>query len=146
MRTKLKNLNDKAQDFGTSAAQIISHFVGTWKFVGLYVCTVLLWLTLHMSGVLNFDDPTFHKFDLVLKFFGSIQATIILMSSSKQSAIDRKRNIHGLELDQKTLQISHDSNKKIMKMLHQIEQLENIIDELITEREKKNEEEDGHRE
>jgi uncharacterized membrane protein len=88
-----------------------------------------------MLGFLYIDSADFTKMNLFLNFFAGMQASIVLMSSNRQSRIDRTEAKHSYKIDEQSLQIMQDSQKKIMKMMHQIEMLEDIIDELIEEKE-----------
>jgi len=96
----------------------ISSFVGTWTFVFLYTLSMGIWIGLHLLGILHIDGPDFIKWNLWLSYFAGTQASIVLMSSERQSELDRK---------------------KMRNLLQQVDMLEEILNEFLTEEEQKKE-------
>jgi uncharacterized membrane protein len=134
----IRGLIDKKKlaNFGVTVADKVATFVGTWTFVFLYTLAMLLWITLHQTGVLHIDSPDFIKWNLWLSYFAGTQASIVLMSSARQSALDRRRQEISLDYDEKNLEINKVNNTRILHLMRQIELLEEIIDELIEEKNK----------
>jgi len=130
----LKKLFGYASDFGLEVADKVSSFVGTWTFVFIYTATMLVWIALHKFGYLHVDGPDFIKWNLWLSYFAGTQASIVLMSSARQTAIDRKRDRQSMELDYATLEQSRKSNERILVLIKQISELEDIIDDLTKDK------------
>ena len=109
---------DKWDQLGSKVADIVSRFVGSWKFVFLYTASLVLWIALHKAGILKIDGPDFVKWNLWLSYFAGTQASIVLMSSERQSRLDRKR---------------------LQKLMNQVEMLDEVLEDFIEEQESKNE-------
>jgi uncharacterized membrane protein len=132
-KVKLKNLYVKVSNFSSISADWFSKFVGSWTFVFIYTFIMFAWVGLHQLGILSIDSD-FAKWSLWIGYFSGIQASIVLMSSERQASIDRKKADQAFKLDKQTLQVATTSNDKIVKLVHQIEELEDIIDTLIEEK------------
>lgn len=99
------------------ASDMISKFVGTWTFIFVYTASMILWITLHLLGILHIDSQDFIKWNLWLSYFAGTQASIVMMSSDRQAESDRK---------------------KIREISENIDLLEEILNDFIDEEEAKN--------
>jgi len=135
-RDRLKLFRQKSAAFGVDVSDKVSAFVGTWTFVFIYTLTMIVWICLHEYGVLHIDSPDFIKWNLWLSYFAGTQASIVLMSSARQAAGDRRRQEMSLEMDERNLELNKLNNTRIIHLMRQIELLEEIIDELIEEKNK----------
>lgn len=131
---QLKKIRAKMSSFGIDVADKVSAFVGTWRFVFIYTGTMILWFVLHNAGILHIDNADFVKFNLFLNYFAGTQASIVLMSSARQAALDRRRQERSLEYDERNLEINKVNNERILHLMRQIALLEDIIDDLIQEK------------
>jgi uncharacterized membrane protein len=132
-RDWLKKTNRKMSVVGVEISDKVANFVGTWTFVFIYTAAMVLWISLHLTGVLHIDSLDFIKWNLWLSYFAGTQASIVLMSSARQANIDRRRQELSLKMDEKNLELNQTNNKRISHLMRQIELLESIIDELIEE-------------
>jgi len=75
------------------AADLIATFGGSWKFIGLSLLMLVIWMGVNVwfltSGA--FDPYPFVFLNLVLAMITSLQAPIIMMSQNRQSQKDRLR-------------------------------------------------------
>ena len=122
--------------YGVEVADKVANFVGTWTFIFIYTLAMALWVALHRYGYLHVDSSDFMKWNLWLSYFAGTQASIVLMSSARQSALDRRRQEQSLQYDERNLEINKVNNTRILHLMRQIELLEEIIDELIEEKNK----------
>ncbi|MBL0720896.1 DUF1003 domain-containing protein [Piscinibacter sp. Jin2] len=80
-------------DRGARAADALTAFGGSWRFVGLFTATVLAWLLLNVLLLARlgsaFDPYPFILLNLVLSTMAAIQAPILLMSQNRQAEKDR---------------------------------------------------------
>lgn len=82
--------------FGSKISDTVTKWVGTWTFVVLYSVSMLIWIILHLTGILNIDGPDFIKWNLWLSYFAGIQASIVLMSTERQARKDREKQEEAL--------------------------------------------------
>ncbi len=75
------------------AADIIATFGGSWKFIGISVSILLIWMGVNTWLLLSsaFDPYPFVFLNLVLGIVTSLQAPIIMMSQNRQAQKDRLR-------------------------------------------------------
>lgn len=126
----------RMQHIGASISDWVANAVGTWRFVFAYTGSMLLWISLHRTGVLHIDSEDFIKFNLWLSYFAGTQASIVLMSTTRQSHIDRQKHDLAYEIDRESLLLAREHQLKIAGLMHQINELEDVIEQLLTERER----------
>ncbi len=75
------------------AADVIARFGGSWKFIGLSLLMLLIWMGANAwyLSTRTFDPYPFVFLNLVLAMITSLQAPIIMMSQNRQSQKDRLR-------------------------------------------------------
>jgi uncharacterized membrane protein len=89
-----KNINiefDRQLTVGERIADRLTTFAGSWKFISIFIITVLIWMVVNsIVFVLKpFDPYPFILLNLVLSCLAAIQAPIILMSQNRQESRDR---------------------------------------------------------
>ncbi len=76
--------------FGDRAADRISSFAGSWKFILGFMGLMACWIALNVSlGPNAFDTFPFILLNLALSTLAALQAPVILMSQNRQSKKDR---------------------------------------------------------
>jgi len=75
------------------AADLIASFGGSWKFIGLSLLMLLVWMGANawFLSTRTFDPYPFVFLNLVLGIITSLQAPIIMMSQNRQAQKDRLR-------------------------------------------------------
>ena len=75
------------------AADLIASFGGSWKFIGLSIVLLVIWIGTNVLFLSRhaFDPYPFVFLNLVLAVVTSLQAPIIMMSQNRQSQKDRLR-------------------------------------------------------
>jgi CRP/FNR family cyclic AMP-dependent transcriptional regulator len=75
------------------AADLIATFGGSWKFIGISLVLLVIWIAANVWMLRNraFDPYPFVFLNLVLAMITSLQAPIIMMSQNRQSQKDRLR-------------------------------------------------------
>ena len=119
---------------GVITADRFSNFVGSWWFIALYSGIMLGWVALHTLGCLHIDTPEFTKLNLLLTYFAGTQASIILMSQTRQSYLDRKRQETNLEITKKLLQLFEVNSKRMMQLMENIDVLEQLVDDAMEDK------------
>jgi CRP/FNR family cyclic AMP-dependent transcriptional regulator len=91
-----KNINvemDEQMSFGDKLADRVADFVGSWKFLIIFMIGVLAWCALNVIELifLPFDPYPFVFLNLVLAVVASLQAPLIMMSQNRAQIKDRLR-------------------------------------------------------
>lgn len=94
-----------------------------------------MWL--HLQGYLHIDSEDFMKWNLWLSYFAGTQASLVLMSSSRQAHLDRQREEANNLIDKKTLE-------KVQQLAKHIELIEGVLEEFVEEQ-REDEGEDSER-
>lgn len=124
------------ENLGANIADKVTGAVGTWRFVFIYTVSMIIWIWLHLIEVLHIDSSEFIRFNLWLSYFAGIQASIVLMSTNRQVDLDRRRHDDAFEIDRESYFLAKDHHQKIVSLLHQVAELEQVIEELLLEKEK----------
>ena len=93
-RLQIKNVNDLIEErmtFGQKVADMVAHFGGSWPFIILFFCFLLLWAGVNTALVLKEPpDPYPYIFlNLLLSCLAALQAPVIMMSQNRQAIKDR---------------------------------------------------------
>jgi uncharacterized membrane protein len=77
--------------FGQRLADGVAATVGSWRFIIVQSCLLLLWIVLNVVGWIQAWDPyPFILLNLALSFQAAYTAPILMMSQNRQSEIDRQ--------------------------------------------------------
>lgn len=75
-----ETLGDKAADWATSK-------IGSWGFIAIQSCILVVWIVFNITAWLNKWDPyPFIFLNLVVSLFASYTAPVIMMSQNRQDA------------------------------------------------------------
>lgn len=104
----------------------IAKLLGTWYFVGILSTVTTFWILWNVHAPKNkkFDPYPFVALNLCYSFLAGYTAPILLMSSTRQGELDRKRMIENLELERQ-------DNKHLHAMMHRIISLEQDIEDAM---------------
>ena len=90
-----RNVNEEEKarrTFSDRAADRIAAFGGSWKFIGLSMGLVIVWILFNSYVLLTgWDVYPYNLLDLVFGLIAGIQAPIIMMSQNRQGDKDRLR-------------------------------------------------------
>ena len=91
-----RNVNEEEASRLTLAdrmADLIAEFGGSWKFIGVSMGFMLLWVAINslMLGAHTFDPFPYVLLNLVLAVITGMQAPLIMMSQNRQGNKDRLR-------------------------------------------------------
>lgn len=93
----LNNLNHpdiEKLSAGQRTADSVAKFGGSWKFIIIFCCIMLVWICINIFTPLRnrFDPYPFILLNLALSCLAALQAPIIMMSQNRQEEKDRRRN------------------------------------------------------
>lgn len=82
---------EKPSSFGERWADRIADFGGSWKFIGIFVSVMVIWMVTNVVFLRGkgFDPYPFILLNLVLSCLAALQAPIIMMSQNRQEDKDR---------------------------------------------------------
>ncbi|MCX6607892.1 MAG: DUF1003 domain-containing protein [Acidobacteria bacterium] len=87
--------------FGERVADQVASFGGSWKFLGLFLGSMGIWIAINVVEMVPFDPYPFILLNLVLSCVAAIQAPVIMMSQNRQSSRDRLDARHDYEINLK---------------------------------------------
>lgn len=112
--------------FSQRASDVLTKFVGSWKFIFLFLFFLLIWISFNVYFLIEFElgsvfDPyPFVFLNLVLAMITSIQAPIILMSQNRQTERERIRAEYDYAINRKT-------EKEVREMKTDIEEIKQLL-------------------
>ncbi len=90
-----RNVNEeqaKRMTLADRAADLLAEFGGSWKFIGVSLFLIVLWIGLNSYLLFRgFDPRPYAMLNLVLAVIAGLQAPIIMMSQNRQGSKDRLR-------------------------------------------------------
>ena len=94
---------DSTLTFGQRLSDRIASFGGSWKFIIIFFCILILWTSVNtlILAFKPFDPYPFILLNLILSCLAAIQAPIIMMSQNRQEAKDRLRASHDYQINLK---------------------------------------------
>jgi uncharacterized membrane protein len=94
---------DSTLTFGQRLSDKIASFGGSWKFIIIFFCILVLWISVNslILAFKPFDPYPFILLNLILSCLAAIQAPIIMMSQNRQEAKDRLRASHDYQVNLK---------------------------------------------
>ena len=137
-----KNINTEFEQkltFGERLADKISDFGGSWNFIVIFGCVLLLWVAVNSMILIwrPFDPYPFIFLNLVLSCLAAVQAPVILMSQNRQESRDRLRSEHDYLINLKAeLEIRHLHEKidhLLMNQWQRLLEIQQIQMELMEE-------------
>jgi uncharacterized membrane protein len=85
---------------GDRIADLVTEIVGSWRFIIIQSCLLMLWIFLNaIAWVRHWDPYPFILLNLALSFQAAYATPFILMSQNRQSEIDRDRAQQDLDCD-----------------------------------------------
>jgi CRP/FNR family transcriptional regulator, cyclic AMP receptor protein len=90
-----RNANEEERARATladRAADLIAEFGGSWKFIGVSLAIIVVWIILNSFVLVGgFDPKPYQMLNLALAIIAGLQAPIIMMSQNRQGEKDRLR-------------------------------------------------------
>lgn len=112
-------MNQTKLSIGHRTSDFCAKIVRSWSFVMVQMAFIAVWIIINQARLFNFDPAPFDLLRLVLTIESSFIGSILLMSQSRQSTIDRKMSFNDYiinwaakkELDQMLPLIKADHSK-----------------------------------
>lgn len=130
----------------TRMADGIAQFVGSWKFIMIFVSCLICWIILNAIMNTKAIDPyPFILLNLILSCVAAIQAPVIMMSQNRQEEKDRSRSLNDYKTNLKAEIILEDMHLKMDQILTNQQELLQRLSTVEKRQETKDEStENGH--
>jgi uncharacterized membrane protein len=94
---------DSVLSFGERLSDKMAAFGGSWMFLIIFACIMLVWILANSIMLLfkPFDPFPFILLNLILSCLAAVQAPVIMMSQNRQEAKDRLRASHDYQINLK---------------------------------------------
>ena len=115
-----RNINTLHKDrlsLGGKMADKLAKFVGSWRFVLIFIGLMVLWIAFNAAFPWPFDAYPFILLNLMLSCVAAIQAPIIMMSQNRQEEKDRLRSQNDYKVNVKSEVIVEDLHKKLDQLI-----------------------------
>ena len=133
----VRNVNQVFEDQRSPGDRIADRFasvMGSWSFIIIQSCLLVIWVTLNITAwVLHWDPYPFILLNLAPSFQAAYAAPIIMMSQNRQATKDRIEAHLDYEVNQKAeeevrviLQHLEAQNDAILEILRRLEHLETV--------------------
>lgn len=131
------HIRRKGLTTGDRVADSIATIVGSWPFIIIQSCILMLWLATNIFGwVYRWDPYPFILLNLMLSFQAAYTAPIIMMAQNRQTDIDRKKARKDYDVNLKAeLEIELLHQKIDLLREQEIKNLIKLVEELIQEKE-----------
>jgi CRP/FNR family cyclic AMP-dependent transcriptional regulator len=87
-----RNINEEVEEqstFGQRVADRVAAFGGSWPFIFLFGAIMVVWMSLNIFRMANYDPYPFILLNLCLSTIAALQAPIIMMSQNRQASKDK---------------------------------------------------------
>lgn len=107
-----KHLGDiprEERSFGQRAADTLTSFVGSWKFIFILLLYIFTWISLNITAYIQQWDPwPFIILNLTLSCLAALHAPVILMSQKRTEERNNKRVEYDYFIDRKSIRMIED--------------------------------------
>jgi uncharacterized membrane protein len=121
---------EKLPSFGERMADKIAEFGGSWKFIGIFVGFMAVWITANAWFLKNrnIDPYPFILLNLMLSCLAALQAPIIMMSQNRQEDKDRAHAEYDFRVNLKAEAEIRNLHEKLDHLLtHQHENMNELF-------------------
>jgi uncharacterized membrane protein len=95
-------LQEERLTLGERMADSLANIAGSWRFIGVFLGVLALWIILNLVAALHHWDPyPFILLNLVLSCVAALQAPVIMMSQNRLESRDRLRAENDFEVNVK---------------------------------------------
>jgi uncharacterized membrane protein len=116
--------------FGARVADLVTDFLGSWKFLGIQTVIVIVWIVGNIILLFNFDPFPFILLNLAFSTQAAYAAPLILLAGNRQELKDRMTLEHAAE----EADIEERQNRELLEgnrqILEKVERLERRILEM----------------
>lgn len=120
--SSLSCLPKETKTFGQKAADALTGFCGSWRFIISVLIYIAIWVTLNLiAWNYRWDPWPFIILNLTLSCLAALQAPVILMSQNRRNERDHLNQRYDYLIDRK-------AEREIQKILKKLEVIEKKLD------------------
>ena len=111
--------------FGARIADVITGFMGSWRFIVLQTVVVLVWITGNIVLLLHFDPYPFILLNLAFSTQAAYAAPLILLAGNRSAVRDRLTLEHAAEeadVEEKQNEELLTGNRQILEHVEKLEE------------------------
>jgi uncharacterized membrane protein len=115
---------------GERAAEVVSHFIGSWKFVMLQTVLVSFWILINIgfiTGIVPFDPYPFILLNLAFSTQAAYAAPLILIASNRTAERDRLTLEHVAEDEAADTEHLRELRRRNDEVIERLERLESLL-------------------
>jgi len=117
----------KLKTIGVWLADKIASGIGSWAFVIIQSIILLTWIVMNVTHVASFDPYPFILLNLFLSFEAAYATPLLLMSSNRSTARDRKYLMQVLDHDSKMQADVNLITTKLEQISKDIQELKSLL-------------------
>lgn len=129
-----RNANEEEKARATladRAADLIAEFGGSWKFIGVSIALIIVWIIFNTFILIRgFDPAPYQMLNLVLAVIAGMQAPIIMMSQNRAAEKDRLAAEQDFKVNLKSELMLEELMRKSQGREAQISQLVELVKDL----------------
>jgi uncharacterized membrane protein len=123
-RAQIRNVNAVAAEqmtLGDRVADGVATTMGSWRFIIIQSCILLVWITLNVFGwIVRWDPYPFILLNLALSFEAAYAAPIIMMSQNRQADKDRL-------MAEEDFRVNHVAEDEIRAIITHLERQDQVM-------------------
>jgi uncharacterized membrane protein len=127
----VKEINSERATFAEKAADFLSDWMGSWKFINLTLLVFACWFGINIFTPFKFDPVPFLILNLSIGVISTLQTPVIMLG---QKSIDRKNQIKQ-EIHFNKIE---DLEQKNELMSRKLDEINKKLDSLVNQNEEKN--------
>jgi len=115
---------------GARAAEVVSRFIGSWKFVMLQTVLVSVWVLINIgfiTGIVPFDPYPFILLNLAFSTQAAYAAPLILIASNRTAERDRLTLEHMAEDEAADTGHLRELRRRNEEILERLERMESLL-------------------
>jgi len=115
---------------GARAAEVVSRFIGSWKFVMLQTVLVSTWILINIgfiTGIVPFDPYPFILLNLAFSTQAAYAAPLILIASNRTAERDRLTLEHMAEDEAADTGHLRELRRRNEEILERLERMESLL-------------------
>ncbi len=124
----INNVHRERLSLGDRMADKLAKYVGSWRFVLLFVGIMGVWILFNALAPWPFDAFPFILLNLMLSCVAAIQAPVIMMSQNRQEEKDRLRAQNDYKVNVKSELIIADLHEKLDQLIENQKKLLEKLD------------------
>lgn len=118
------------RDFGQRAADRVTGFMGSWRFIGVQSAFILVWITLNVTAIVAHWDPyPWILLNLLFSVQAAYASPLILLAQNRQVEHDRDAAEHDFDVNREALTLLHQMYTVIIAQRGTITELLNVDDD-----------------